>query len=51
MKKNIGISIDEDVHREMKAIALQKKMKVYELYEEIAREFINKNRNQTTLDD
>ena len=50
MRKKIAIEIDEDVHKQMKAIALKQNRYVYDLYEEIAREFLNKSINQKTLD-
>ena len=51
MRKKIAIEIEEDVHRKMKAIALKENRYVYDLYEEIAREYINKSENQKTLDE
>ena len=51
MKKKISITIDEDVHKKMKQLALEKDVYVYDLYEDLAREFIKKSQNQTTLDD
>lgn len=51
MKKKISITIDEDVHKKMKKIALDKDVYVYDLYENLAKEFINKSENQTTLDE
>lgn len=51
MKKKISITIDEDVHKKMKQIALEQDVYVYDLYENLAKEFINKSENQTTLDE
>lgn len=51
LRKKIAIEIEEDIHLKMKKIALDRKMYVYDLYEEIAREFIRKNENQQTLDE
>ena len=51
LRKKIAIEIEEEVHLEMKKIALEKKKYVYDLYEEIAREFIRKTQNQKTLDE
>ena len=51
MRKKIAIEIEEDVHKKMKAIALEKNRYVYDLYEEIARDYIKKSKNQKTLDE
>ena len=51
MRKKIAIEIEEDVHFKMKQIALSEKKYVYTLYEDLAREYINKRENQQTLDE
>lgn len=51
LRRKIAIEIDEDVHMKMKQIALEEKRYVYEIYEEIAREYIRKTENQQTLDE
>jgi len=50
LRRKIAIEIEEDVHMKMKQIALEEKRYVYEIYEEIAREYIKKTENQQTLD-
>lgn len=51
MKKKVSINIDEDLHMMAKKIAIDRKMLVSELYEEMIREFVGVDKGQTTLDD
>ena len=51
LRKKIAIEIEEDVHLEMKKIALENKMYVYDLYEGIAREFIKSDNKEKTLNE
>lgn len=51
MKKKINLMIEENLHKEMKLIALKQGKYVSDLYEEIVKEFIRKSENQKTLDE
>lgn len=51
MKKKVNITIDEDLHLEMKKEAIEQKMLVSELYEEMIKKFLDIDDNQKTLDD
>ena len=51
MKKKINLTIEENLHKEMKKIALNNDKYVSDLYEEIIIDFIRKSENQKTLDE
>lgn len=51
MKKKVNLMIEENLHKEMKFIALKQGRYVSDLYEEIVKEFIRKSENQLTLDE
>ncbi len=51
MKKKVNITIDEELHLEMKKEAIERKMLVSELYEEMIKKFLDIDDNQKTLDD
>lgn len=51
MKKKVSITIEESVHNKMREIALKEGRYVYDIYEELAREFIRKTEGQSNLDE
>lgn len=51
MKKKVNLMLEENLHKEMKLIALKQGRYVSDLYEEIVKEFIRKSENQLTLDE
>ena len=51
MKKKISITIEAELHELAKIKAIQDKKTVSELYEEMLVDYLNVNKNQTTLNE
>lgn len=51
MKKKISITIEAELHELAKIKAIQDKKTVSELYEEMLADYLNVNKNQTTLNE
>ena len=51
MKKKVSITIDENLHLMMKKEAIERKMLVSELYEEMINKLLGIDESQKTLDD
>lgn len=50
-KKKVTITLKEDVHLDLKRIALDNKKSVSELYEEILEDYLKKDKEQVTLEE
>ena len=51
MKKKIGLTMEESVHKQMKKIALEHDVSVYAIYEQLAIEFIESDNKEKTLNE
>lgn len=50
-KKKVTITLKEDVHLDLKRIALDNKKSVSELYEEILESYLERDKEQVTLEE